>query len=722
MTVSSTTSKVSYTGNGLTTAFAVPFYFLEAADLQVILRTGTTETVQALTTNYTVTGAGVSSGGTVTMLTAPAAAVTVTIRRNIEATQETDLLPNDRLPAESLETALDKVTMLTQQLGEESARSIKFPASDAVMSSQVPAASARASKFLSFDANGVPTASVGVDASLDIFTQSGAGAVSRSVNSKLQESVSVKDFGAVGDGGADDTLAIQNAINAAAGRFVYIPAGTYRITDTLSYNVTKTFGFTSPGIKLVGDGMTKTFLNHQAPNKPLIDIDSGSHGGSYEASMGAVIHELAIVNTTATAGTVGVRVLNAYQIDMHHVYIKDMTSHGVELKNGLYIDDGWNMFSMTQCWIDACKGWGIKADGTSGRNEGSYTYLREVFFQSNGTNDAAYQPSSGGMIWKGQILTMESCAFANGTQNVGLFIKGEAGSGQTVELRNTTFENCFKRSLFCRGILVFNAINCQIYNNNDYVAQTGFEFDAADFIIRQVNIENTTVRATSGNNPYTAFKISGVNADLNSCRVRNTNWENMDFAGQVRYDGWLFDNIQNNGELAVLSSTEVVFRPKAYIGEGRSVPMRLRGPRNQSGVGVASTSGEWIEHQIPSTGIAVPLAGVLANTRYWCYLYDNNNVPTIEVSNASSQVTNAASGYAVNSSDATKYYIGSILGGGSNATVATTGLGWLNPLPIPGSIGGTQSYLWSDSTGDLYIKNGSLPANDTDGTVVGTQT
>ena len=242
MTVSSTTSKVSYTGNGLTTAFAVPFYFLEAADLQVILRTGTTETVQALTTNYTVTGAGVSSGGTVTMLTAPAAAVTVTIRRNIEATQETDLLPNDRLPAESLETALDKVTMLTQQLGEESARSIKFPASDAAMSSQVPAASARASKFLSFDASGIPQATVdssvlsqipdastrankflsfnasgaaittiGTDATLSVFVQSGTGATPRSVNSKLGDDVSPLDFGAVGDADESGTSGTNDA-------------------------------------------------------------------------------------------------------------------------------------------------------------------------------------------------------------------------------------------------------------------------------------------------------------------------------------------------------------------------------------------------------------------------------------------------------------------------------------------------------------------------------
>ena len=722
MTVSSTTSKASYSGNGTTTAFTVPFYFLEAADVQVILRSGTTETVQTLTTNYTVAGAGVTSGGTVTMLVAPAVGTTLTILRNIEATQETDLVPNDRLPAETLETALDKATMLIQQLDEEIGRALKFPASDAVMSAQIPAATARASKFLTFDASGNPVASIGTDATADIFTQSGAGAVSRSVNDKLRDVVSVKDFGAVGDGLTDDTAAIQAAINAAAGRTVFIPAGTYKITDTLSYNVTKTFGAFSPGIKLMGDGMVKTFLNHQAPNKPLIDIDSGSHGGSYEASMGSLIAELAIVQNSspAIANTVGIRVLNGYQIKIDHVYIKGMTSHGIELANGLYIDDGWNMVSITQCWIDACLGWGIKADGTSGRNEGSYTYLREVFFQSNGTNSASPVPPSGGMIWKGQILVMESSGFANGNYNCGLFIKGEAGLGQTVNLRNSTFENCFQKSLYCTGVLVFNAINCQIYNNNDYTALRGFEFDGSSFVVRQVRIENTTVRATSGNTNIVAFKISGGNADLYSCRVRNTNWENFDFATQTRFDGWQFDNVKDCGELVIETSTVVLYRPKAYRGTGRSAPLRLAGPRNQGGVGVASTSGEWIEYQLPSGGLVVPLASVLATTRYYVYLYDNGNAPSLEVSTTAS-VTDSASGYAVKTGDASRYYVGSILGGGSDATVATTGLGWLNPLPIPGSIGGTQSYLWADSTGDLFIKAGALPANDTDGTVVGTQ-
>ena len=57
------------------------------------------------------------------------------------------------------------------------------------------------------------------------------GSVGSTVHKKLQEIVSVKDFGAVGDGVADDTVAIQAAVNA--GRAIYFPAGTYLVSDTI---------------------------------------------------------------------------------------------------------------------------------------------------------------------------------------------------------------------------------------------------------------------------------------------------------------------------------------------------------------------------------------------------------------------------------------------------------------------------------------------------------
>lgn len=68
-----------------------------------------------------------------------------------------------------------------------------------------------------------------------MFTQAGAGAVPRTVEQKLRDFVSVKDFGAKGDGIADDTTAFLNAINAVQASddkaTVYIPKGTFKVTS-----------------------------------------------------------------------------------------------------------------------------------------------------------------------------------------------------------------------------------------------------------------------------------------------------------------------------------------------------------------------------------------------------------------------------------------------------------------------------------------------------------
>ena len=75
-------------------------------------------------------------------------------------------------------------------------------------------------------------------ATSQVFLPDGVGAVSRTIPSKLKDTVSVKDFGALGNGVADDTAAIQAAINASNN--VFIPPGNYRCDGTIAINSTYT--------------------------------------------------------------------------------------------------------------------------------------------------------------------------------------------------------------------------------------------------------------------------------------------------------------------------------------------------------------------------------------------------------------------------------------------------------------------------------------------------
>lgn len=65
------------------------------------------------------------------------------------------------------------------------------------------------------------------------FTQAGTGAVARTVEAKLRDTVSVKDFGATGDGTTDDTVSVQAAFDHAAsvGATVHVSRGTYLVHE-----------------------------------------------------------------------------------------------------------------------------------------------------------------------------------------------------------------------------------------------------------------------------------------------------------------------------------------------------------------------------------------------------------------------------------------------------------------------------------------------------------
>lgn len=155
MTVSTTATSIRYAGDGSTVAFAVPFEFVSGADLNVVVidADGVAST-KTLTTHYTVSG-GAGETGTVTMVTAPSSGTTLSIVRDTDPTQSVNYLTNDRFPAEVHEGALDRLTLLVQEVISRFSRSFKLSEfDDTTVSTEVPLLDARAGKFAYWNSDG----------------------------------------------------------------------------------------------------------------------------------------------------------------------------------------------------------------------------------------------------------------------------------------------------------------------------------------------------------------------------------------------------------------------------------------------------------------------------------------------------------------------------------------------------------------------------------------
>lgn len=132
MTLASEVTKVQYNGDGSTTAFTISFVFYENSGIKAILLSSAgVETTQVLDTDYTLSG-GDGSTGTLTMTTAPASGETLTIKSDIDDTQETSLPLGGALASTSIELQLDILTRFVQQKEEQISRTLILKESTAL--------------------------------------------------------------------------------------------------------------------------------------------------------------------------------------------------------------------------------------------------------------------------------------------------------------------------------------------------------------------------------------------------------------------------------------------------------------------------------------------------------------------------------------------------------------------------------------------------------------
>lgn len=287
MTMPSGYAPIQYAGNGVTVTFTIPWYFLSATDVAVIKRSvaGTDSTLSP--TLYSVSGAGNTNGGSVTLVTAPLTGEKVTIAADPIIQQQTHYLLQGLFPSTDTEAAVDLLTRISQVLRIRSDRSIRAPDGDVGPTMLLPTSAVRGAgtgTYLTFAAGSgdaqlattlpsgtLSTSSVGLVVSPQ--SQAEAAASVTPANFEKYFGYVIRQASNTVPGTTDLTIGITNSnsqAKQATGSVSYFPRDTYLYKPSATLFVGGTNTTNGGGIR--GEDVAAT----------LVSIDTATLGaGNY---------------------------------------------------------------------------------------------------------------------------------------------------------------------------------------------------------------------------------------------------------------------------------------------------------------------------------------------------------------------------------------------------------------------------------------------------------
>jgi hypothetical protein len=347
------------------------------------------------------------------------------------------------------------------------------------------------------------------------FIQTGTGATATTVQARLRQTVSVKDFGAVGDGTTDDTTAITNAIAATpVGGQLYFPTGTYKLTSEIVIQKSITL---NGDIGRYGDlfdadwtatgGGTVIYQTSLTANAIRVENASSSQNIIFQATN--LVIRGAYVSPGGSSSGSGLVLKNTYASALHfilrNVQVGETHDYGIRVTGQVY---------------------GCRAD-----NVGTYwTGKNGILIDAAPTGTAASE-----MLWSN---TRVFNAGKNGTtvsEQIGLLVNKPIGSGIRFEQLICSVNNGpaarFIGEVQVDGMLCES--NDRVTGNNYYIGIGDNAASSTSIIIRDLTILLTA------NSP----SALGYEGNVLYCEAAVGNQTRQVLIDGVRFNGEIRNNV-----------------------------------------------------------------------------------------------------------------------------------------------------------------------------------